>query len=124
VLAVVLATAHVTPILWLPLGVALFAGVVFGSLTTEVDQAQFSFWFGPGAFRRSIALAEVHTCTVVQNPWWYGWGIHLTPRGWLYNVAGRDAIELTLRDGRTLRVGSDEAHTLCATILQLRGRAP
>jgi len=36
--------------------------------------------------------------------------------GWLYNVASGGAVQLTLGDGRRLRVGPDEPEELCRLI--------
>ncbi len=43
-----------------------------------------------------------------HNRWYYGWGIRLTPQGWLWNVAGLDAVELTFSNGKKFRIGTDE----------------
>jgi hypothetical protein len=67
--------------------------------------------------RKSIEREAIMGVTPVRNPWWYGWGIHLTPRGWLYNVGGLDAVELALSNGRTLRIGSDEAAALARALM-------
>ncbi len=48
------------------------------------------------------------TASPAPNKWWWGWGIHLTPRGWLYSVAGLDAVEIALHKGKTLRISSDD----------------
>ena len=45
-----------------------------------------------------------------------GWGIHLTPYGWLYNVSGFDAVAITLRDGREFAFGTDDPDGLTAGI--------
>ena len=72
--------------------------------------------FGLGIIRRTIALADVTGCTVVRNPWWYGWGIRLIPHGWMWNVAGLDAVELQFRTGRRFRIGTDDPEGLAAAI--------
>jgi hypothetical protein len=117
----IVARASPRPILWLVLGVAVLAVFGLGSMTIAVDQERLSFWFGPGLIRRSFRLAEIRTWTAVTNPWWYGWGIHLTPHGWLYNVGGRGAVQLELHDGRRLRVGSDEPERVCEAIQMMKG---
>ena len=56
---------------------------------------------------------------------WWGYGIHWTPSGWLYNVAGRHAVRLEVRGGRALMIGTDEPDALKAAIdarLAARGR--
>ena len=57
----------------------------------------------------------------VRNPWYCGWGIRLGPTGWLWNVSGFDAVELTLTDGRRFRVGSDEPGQLVAALTRVKG---
>lgn len=92
--------------------VLVASSLLFASLTVEVADAQLSLAFGPGLIRRRWSVGEIADLRAVRNPWWYGWGIHLTPRGWLFNVAGLDAIEVTFRDGRTVRIGTDEPQDL------------
>ena len=111
------------PVLWALLIVALLGVLAMSSLTVEVDQERFKFWFGPGWLGRSFPLRDIRAWTAVRNPWWYGWGIHLTPRGWLYNVGGREAVELELADGGRVRVGTDEPERLCETLRMLKGTA-
>jgi hypothetical protein len=108
-------------ILWLVVVIALLGALTFGSMTIEVDHERLRFWFGPGWIGRSIALRDIQSWTAVTNPWWYGWGIHLTPHGWLYNVGGRGAVQLELRDGRRLRVGTDEPVRLHEAITAMKG---
>jgi hypothetical protein len=48
----------------------------------------------------------------------------LTPHGWLYNVAGRGAVEITLKGGRRFRIGTDEPERLCYAIQQAVAEMP
>lgn len=89
---------------------------LFASLTVEVTDAEVRFWFGSGLIRRSYQVDEIRDVRVVSNPWYYGWGIHMTPHGWLYNVAGSQAVELTFDSGSKVRIGSDEPSRLMAAI--------
>jgi hypothetical protein len=38
-----------------------------------------------------------------------GWGIRALHKGWLWNIAGLDAVELELKTGRVFRIGTDDA---------------
>ncbi len=114
-------THHIGLLVTPAIVIVLAAGYVFGSLTTRVDHERFTFWFGPGWFRRSLPLDDIASCETATNRWWYGLGIHSTPRGMLYNVSGRLAVELTLVDGRRLRVGTDEPVALCQAIRMMQG---
>ncbi len=85
---------------FVPLAALLAAtGWALSSLTVEVTSTRLIWFFGPGLLRKSIEREAIIGATPVCNPWWYGWGIHLTPRGWLYDVGGLDAVELALSDG-------------------------
>ncbi|MCA8941179.1 MAG: hypothetical protein KDB80_01350 [Planctomycetes bacterium] len=89
----------------------LVAGM-FSTLTVEVDERRVEIRFGPGWIRRRIPLGDIARVEAVRNSWWYGWGIRLTPSGWLWNVSGLDAVELELRTGRRFRIGTDEPERL------------
>jgi hypothetical protein len=106
-------------ILFLPIA-AILGGVgwIFSSLTVEVTATELIWFFGPGFWRKSIERDEIVSATPVRNKWWWGWGIHLTPRGWLYNVTGLEGVEIALSNERTLRVGSDEALALANALSQ------
>lgn len=58
----------------------------------------------------------------MRNKWWYGWGIRLTPHGWLYNVSGLDAVELHLTGGRKVRLGTAEPAQLSRAINEVRNK--
>ena len=90
--------------------------IVFASLTVEIHGEVLILWFGPGLIHKRVAVATIRACAVVRNPWWYGWGIRWTPRGWLYNVSGLGAVELTLQNGQRLLIGTDEPEQLCQAI--------
>ena len=50
-----------------------------------------------------------------------GWGIRRVRNGWLYKVAGRNALEVTLTSGERHLIGSDEPNRLGRAILRTRG---
>ncbi|MFY9832026.1 MAG: hypothetical protein WAK66_04840 [Methylocystis sp.] len=103
---------------FVPLAALLAAtGWAFSALTVEVTPTRLTWFFGPGLLRKSIEREAIMSATPVRNLWWYGWGIHLTPRGWLYNVGGFDAVELALSNGSTLRIGSDEPEALARALM-------
>ena len=101
------------------LGVAallVIIAVLFSSLTVEVGGEELRFHFGPGFWRKRVALSEVAAATPMQSSWWEGWGIRFTLRGMLYNVSGTDAVEIELRSGRRFRIGTDEPEALVQAI--------
>jgi hypothetical protein len=107
-------------------GVVLFVLVVtmalFSTLNVRVSDQSLVWRFGPGLLGGRIPLAEIAQVSVTRTPFWAGIGIHFIGRGWVYNVSGRDAIEVVRRDGRTTWVGTDEPAALVAAIEQARDR--
>ena len=85
---------------------------LFGTLTIRVDDDWLECRFGVGLIRRRIRRADIGEVQSVRNPWWYGWGIRLTPHGWLWNVSGLSAVELTLANGKKFRLGTNEPDEL------------
>ncbi len=110
--------------LYAPLMV-LFAALMyaFSTLTTEVRDDEVEVSFTSGLARRRFATKDITEVDVVTIPWFSGWGIRLTPGGWLYNVWGRSAVRLTLANGGHFSIGSDEAEALAAAINTARGQA-
>jgi hypothetical protein len=98
--------------------VLLLAALAFWALTVEVTEDELVVAFGPGWFRKRFGIEEILGARVVRNPWYYGWGIRLTPHGWLYNVSGLDAVELELRGDRRFRIGTDEPERLLEAVRQ------
>jgi hypothetical protein len=68
--------------------------------------------------RRRFRVEDIHHARIVRNPWYYGWGIRLTPHVWLFNVSGLDAVELELRDNHNFRIGTDDPQRLVKAIQQ------
>ncbi|MFB6271699.1 MAG: hypothetical protein ABEL51_02270 [Salinibacter sp.] len=86
--------------------------VLFSSLTVKVTDRELLFYFGPGFWTRRFALEDIISVEVVRNSALYGWGIRYTHHGWLYNVSGLDAVEVTVRRQEQLRIGTDEPEAL------------
>ena len=106
--------------LWLMLiaVVLVVAFFYFTKMTTEVVDGATRIRFFPAA--RSIRLAdvesyEVRTYSPIRE--YGGWGI----KGWsrenmAYNVRGNRGVELTLRDGRRVLLGSQRPDELAGAI--------
>jgi hypothetical protein len=91
-------------------------GLLFHSLTVEVARGYLSIRFGVGLIRKRWPLKEIDSVETVRNRWWYGWGIRLTPHGWLFNVSGSDAVQLRFDNGKLARIGTDEPEKLRAAL--------
>ncbi|MDZ7335431.1 MAG: hypothetical protein ONB32_09735 [candidate division KSB1 bacterium] len=106
---------------WVGLAVIIFMVlilVLFVTLTVRINADKMEIHFGPGIIRKKFHLKEIESCRVVKNPWYCGWGIRRTPHGWLYNVSGFDAVEITLNNGKKYRIGTDVPNELEQAIRQ------
>jgi len=96
--------------------VLLLLPFLFWKLTITVDRETLRAAFGIGLGRKTVPVADIAACEPIRIRWWWGWGIHLTPYGWLYNVSGLDAVVITLRNGRRFCLGTDQPNELVAAI--------
>ena len=94
----------------------LTCAILFSKLTIKIDNETLHGCFAGRLIRKKVPLAEIAACEPIRVRWWYGWGIHLTPYGWLYNVSGSDAVAITLRSGRKFALGTDDPQGLVAAI--------
>jgi len=97
----------------------LICAIVFGKLTIRIDGETLRACFAMGLVFENVPLAEIAACEPIRIRWWYGWGIHLTPYGWLYNVSGLRAVAITLRDSRKFALGTDDPQGLADAIRPL-----
>ncbi len=120
VILVVIAIVLIIAGAWLalvPSAVLLVAvGSMMRTLTVVVDDTEVCASMGWGWPHRRFALADVVKATAVHKEWWRGWGIRHVPRGWMYNIAGRDSVELELQSGNVFRIGTDDPDGLLAAL--------
>ncbi|MDP3879079.1 MAG: hypothetical protein Q8Q07_02070 [Dehalococcoidales bacterium] len=109
---------------WIAVAVLIIVAVfllLFSTLTVVIREDDLKVRFGPGLVRKRFNLHDIESCRVVKNPFYYGWGIRLTPHGWLYNVSGFSAVEIKLRTGKKFRIGTDVPMELERAIQQATG---
>lgn len=92
--------------------------LLFPTLTVVGSEAGIEVRFGPGVIRRKFAWNEIRAARPVKNSWLAGWGIRWTGTGWLFNVSGLDAVELSLKSGKRFRIGTDDPRGLNSFIVQ------
>jgi hypothetical protein len=101
--------------------IAVVLGLMWSRLTIRIDGDRLRWSFGVGWPRFSLPLAEVQAVDVTRTTFWQGWGIHVVRGGWLYNIAGWDAVRITRRDGRVVLLGTDEPRRLKSAIERAQG---
>jgi hypothetical protein len=94
----------------------IIALILFGRLTIYVDNDGVGFYFGPGIIKKYFPFSQIDSAIKARNHWFWGWGIRWFGRGWLYNVSGLDSIEIRLKSGKVLRIGTDEPDKLISVL--------
>lgn len=115
-----LVVAIPAPALGVLFGSLTLVAVAFSSMTIEVNESEISWYFGPGLFKKGLPLEEVGQCKKVKNPLWMGFGIHAYGTGWIYNVSGLLGVEIELKGGSFIRLGTDEPNYLIQAIEDAR----
>lgn len=89
---------------------------VFRSLTVEVTDSKVTWRFGDGAITKSIPRDDIDSAYTVRTTPLQGWGIHWIGDGWLYNIYGLHAVQLILKDGKRVLIGTDDPENLAQAI--------
>jgi len=109
----------VAVVICLPLAV-LFAWLAgsFAWLEIREEGEHLLARFGPLPLaRRRIAYERVHAVKRDRSMLIEGWGVRLGPRGWIWNIWGREVVELELEKGR-VRIGTDDPEGLVRLLEQ------
>jgi hypothetical protein len=98
----------------------LLATLAFYSSVITITAGNVSIHYGPGWFKRSIALKEIGSCRIVRNIFAYGWGMRKTGRGYSIRLSNASAVEFELRNGRRVQIGTDRPIALVEAIFEAR----
>jgi hypothetical protein len=101
--------------------VLLATAFIFSRFTIHVGADRLAWHFGPGVLTKTVPVAAIASAEPTTTSALEGWGVHLTTRGWLYNVAGKGAVLVTLGDGTRFLLGTDEPDALARAIRAVRG---
>jgi len=83
--------------------------LIFYKLTIYLSDISISFKLGIGMVTRKYLFADIQSCKAVRNDPLTGIGIRKIQNGWLYNVSGLNAIELTFKNSKSkVRIGTDK----------------
>ena len=116
ILLIAAQSAPQKPEIWGGMALVLATLAMFYCLTVSIDKRILRFRFGIGIIGKIIKIDECESVTQVRNPWYYGWGIHYVSRGWIFNISGFDGIELKLKNGKIIILGTDEPEELLRAI--------
>ncbi|WP_091981896.1 hypothetical protein [Pseudoalteromonas denitrificans] len=91
-------------------------GFIFHGLTIKVSDKDISWGFGPGVLGKKIKLSDIEQVKAVTNSFRHGIGIRITHDGWVYTVHGFSAVALDLKDGTSIRLGTNDQENLLTAL--------
>lgn len=92
-------------------------------LRVRVTPAEIQVRFVPFFVDRHIALQELAGYAVLRyNPLLAGYGIHFSSYGLVYNVSGREGVQLRLSNGKRVLIGTQRPQEFCAALAQAGAR--
>lgn len=94
-------------------GLMVVLSFCFVTLTVRDAGDRLTVRFGPLVlFRTSVRYADI-THVEAMRPKYFSWGIHWTPKGWLWNIHGLDSVQV-VAGRRKLLIGTDDPVGLAA----------
>ncbi|UKN02591.1 hypothetical protein K6119_03575 [Paracrocinitomix mangrovi] len=91
--------------------------LLFFSLETRVNNDTIQLSFGIGLIKKEISIENIESIEKVRNKFIYGWGIRRIPGAWMWNIAGYEAVELSLKDkNQKFRIGCKNSEELLSEI--------
>ena len=88
----------------------------FATLTVEVSPEVVGLRFGIGLLRKTIPLTDILNLKPERIPVFLSWGIRPYGNGWIYSVAGFDAVEIEMRNGKMIWIGTNDPEVLSRAI--------
>ena len=83
--------------------------LLFYKLTICIDDTFITLSLGIGLITKKYPLQDIKSCKPVRNSPFDGIGIRMIPNGWLYNVSGLGAVELSFKNKKSVvRIGSND----------------
>ena len=98
-----------------PIGIVI-ALAIFTRLTVSVDAQRIETQFGRIVIHNVFYLKDIETYSVLQNSWYYGWRIRLTPRGGIFDVSSLSGIVLQMKSGKRHRFATDDPDNLAKAL--------
>ena len=87
--------------------------LLFFQMKTSVNSQKIQISYGIGLIKKTIRINEIENIIIVRNKWYYGIGIRMLKNGWLYNIQGLNAIELKMKNSKSIiRIGTADGKKL------------
>ena len=94
--------------------IIFFILLMFSTLTVIIKGKYLKIKFWPWIFSKKFLLSDIKSVKKVKNHWYYGWWIRVWfwPYMWIYNISWFHAVEITLKNKRIYRIGTNKPKEL------------
>lgn len=98
----------------------LCVGIFFAAtLTVSITPAEVHVRYVPFFVNKRIATAEIASFVPQSyTVWQAGYGIHYSKYGWVYNTSGNEGIQLFLRNGKKMLIGTQRPRDFASALAQ------
>ncbi|HPF34360.1 hypothetical protein KDK88_00060 [bacterium] len=119
----IMALGEDDPIWWLPaVWAAVFLWLAVLRIRVDTEALRIRFW--TGVPRRTIPLAAIDAYRVTRSKRETHLGLALKPGDGKYVIAGPSAVNILLRDGRTVLIGTPDPEALVKALDRARKHSP
>ena len=101
--------------------ILLVVAALFSTLTVRVTERHMMWFFGVSGIGRSVPISQITSIRAIKTNILEGWGIHLTWHGWVWNVSGFNAVQITLQSGTRFAVGTPEPQAVIDAVQSAGG---
>ena len=104
--------------------VFLLLAFSFRDLTVSDQTTELLIAFGPlPIFKRRLQYSEIERVETARSTLMDGLGIHMSPSGgWVWNLWGYDCVDVWYRQGRKVRIGTDDPAGLAGFLEEIVAR--
>ena len=104
--------------------VFLLLAFSFRDLTVSDQTTELLIAFGPlPIFKRRLQYSEIERVETARSTLMDGLGIHMSPSGgWVWNLWGYDWVDVWYRQGRKVRIGTDDPAGLAGFLEEIVAR--
>jgi hypothetical protein len=112
------AEAHWPAFIPISIGLVVLIGLVSTHLSTEITSEAIYVGFAPFGMKRIAKreIAEAYVRSYSPLGEYGGWGYRIGRGGTAYNVSGNHGLQLVLRNGRRILIGTQQPRELQHTI--------
>ena len=90
----------------------------FAVLTVRVSKEEVRWFFGGGLIGRRMSIERIRAVQARPTPWYWGWGIRLTPKGWLWRSHGLQTVWLAFDEDKQTGIGTQDPEGLVKAVNQ------